>query len=75
MTSWRDGAAGALRMGLLHGAYCANAFRTEGKNDFLKGIDANAMWSWVDNYCRSQPGELFAIAVNKLAIELEARAH
>jgi predicted metal-binding membrane protein len=22
MTSWRDGAAGALRMGLLHGAYC-----------------------------------------------------
>jgi len=23
MTSWRDGAAGALRMGLLHGPYCA----------------------------------------------------
>ena len=22
MTSWRDGAAGAMRMGLLHGAYC-----------------------------------------------------
>jgi predicted metal-binding membrane protein len=22
MTSWRDGAPGALRMGLLHGAYC-----------------------------------------------------
>jgi predicted metal-binding membrane protein len=22
MTSWRDGAAGALRMGLLHGAFC-----------------------------------------------------
>jgi hypothetical protein len=22
MTSWRDGALGALRMGLLHGAYC-----------------------------------------------------
>lgn len=22
MTSWRDGAAGALRMGILHGAYC-----------------------------------------------------
>jgi predicted metal-binding membrane protein len=22
MTSWRDGAAGALRMGLVHGAYC-----------------------------------------------------
>ncbi len=22
MTSWRDGAAGALRMGMLHGAYC-----------------------------------------------------
>jgi predicted metal-binding membrane protein len=22
MTSWRDGAAGALRMGLIHGAYC-----------------------------------------------------
>ena len=22
MTSWRDGAAGALRMGFLHGAYC-----------------------------------------------------
>jgi predicted metal-binding membrane protein len=22
MTSWRDGTAGALRMGLLHGAYC-----------------------------------------------------
>jgi predicted metal-binding membrane protein len=23
MTHWRDGAAGALRMGLMHGAFCA----------------------------------------------------
>jgi hypothetical protein len=51
-----------------------NAFRTDG-NDFVKDIDADAMWDWLDNYCRSQPLKLFAFAVMDLALVLKARAN
>jgi hypothetical protein len=36
--------------------------------------DAQAIYSWIDNYCRSKPLELFPSAAANLAIELRARA-
>jgi len=51
-----------------------NTFRAEG-NDFLKEVDAAATFGWLDNYCRSQPLDPFAVAVNKLTAELKIRAH
>ena len=50
----------------------ANVFFTEGK-DSLKEVDADAIWSWLDNYCRSHPLEKFADSVQNLTIELQAR--
>ena len=52
----------------------ANTFRIEG-NDFVKDTDANAIWVWLDNFCRSRPLELFGSAVDQLAVDLKARAH
>jgi hypothetical protein len=51
----------------------ANGFTAEGK-DFLKGKDAAAIYSWLDNHCRSQPLELFANAVTGLVNDLKAWA-
>ena len=49
---------------------------TFGSNaDFLKDIDSDAAWGWIDNYCRRQPLELFAAAVQKLAVELKTRTN
>src|SRR5215469_12180966 len=28
-------------------------------SDFLKGLDGNAVWAWMDNYCREHPLERF----------------
>ena len=36
--------------------------------------DAQAIYSWIDNYCRSKPLELFPVAAANLVIELRARA-
>ena len=44
-------------------------------NDALKGLDANALWAWLDNHCRSQPLEPFFTAVVTLTLELAGRAH
>jgi len=53
-----------------------NYARSDEGFDMLKGKDAEALWSWIDNYCRSQPLEILPIAVAYLAIELNnARAH
>ena len=35
--------------------------------------DAQAIYSWIDNYCRSEPLELFPVAAANLVIELRAR--
>jgi hypothetical protein len=45
---------------------------TTGK-DRLDHIDANAIYSWIDNYCGQHPLETFANAVRSLAQELENR--
>lgn len=52
----------------------ANAFTAEG-GDFAKGMDAAAIFGWLDNRCRSQPLQLFARAVEALVYELKTRAH
>jgi hypothetical protein len=36
---------------------------------------ANALFSWIDNYCRSNPRDLFPIAVMNLIIELRKGTH
>ena len=36
--------------------------------------DAQAIYTWIDNYCRSKPLELFPVAAASLVIELRARA-
>ena len=42
--------------------------------DSLKGVDAAALYAWLDNYCRQNPLEKFPKAVMALARELDARA-
>ena len=46
----------------------------EGK-DILQGTDADSLYSWLDNYCRSRPLETFTVAVARLTIVLKARPH
>jgi hypothetical protein len=42
-----------------------------GSPDFLENVGGhNALFSWIDNYCRSNPRDLFPIAVMNLIIEL-----
>ena len=37
--------------------------------DFLKNVEGgNALFSWIDNYCRSNPRDLLPIAVMNLII-------
>ena len=52
----------------------ANAFRGQDEKDAVRGTDVKGLYGWIDNYCRSQPLELFANAVNHLAMELKMRA-
>ena len=37
--------------------------------------DAQAIYSWIDNYCRSKPLELLPVAATYLVIELRGRTH
>src|SRR6516225_3349280 len=50
--------------------------RQSGSPDFLENVGgANALFSWIDNYCRSNPRDLFPIAVMNLIIELRKKTH
>src|SRR5262245_23514116 len=42
--------------------------------DFLKGTGGDAVWAWLDNYCKQKPLEKFPAAVSKLLTELHGRA-
>jgi hypothetical protein len=44
-------------------------------SDISKGVDADGLFVWLDNFCRKQPLDLFNKAVAQLAIELKTRAH
>ena len=47
-----------------------------GSPDFLENVEGgNALFSWIDNYCRSNPRDLFPIAVMNLIIELRKGTH
>ena len=47
-----------------------------GSPDFLKNVEGHdALFSWIDNYCRSNPREVFPIAVMNLIIELRKGTH
>ena len=60
-------------MGFVSGANVARA--KEDAIDILKDVgDAEGLLSWIDNYCRSKPLELFPIAAAYLVIELRERA-
>ena len=47
---------------------------SETGKDRLEGIDADALYIWLDNYCRQNPLDKFPKAVIELARELEKRA-
>jgi hypothetical protein len=56
--------------GFLSGANAASStFK-----DRLEGIDADAVYAWLDNYCRQNPLEIFPEAVSNLSRELANRA-
>jgi hypothetical protein len=59
-------------LGFVSGSNVARA--KEDAIDILKDVDAEGLLSWIDNYCRSKPLELFPIAAAYLVIELRARA-
>jgi hypothetical protein len=44
------------------------------RKDLLAGMDADAMWSWLDNYCRLRPLEPLSASVVGLINELRQRA-
>ena len=52
-----------------------NYARSDERSDMLKGTDVEALWSWIDNYCRSHPLETLPTAAIHLALELNALAH
>jgi hypothetical protein len=41
--------------------------------DLLRGLDDEAIYSWMDNYCRSHPLEGIADAAEKLIFDLKKR--
>ena len=41
--------------------------------DFLEPIDGQAVWAWLDNYCRDHPLDEFPGAIKALVRELVAR--
>jgi hypothetical protein len=52
----------------------ANSALSVVEPDFLKNVgDCNALFGWIDNYCRSKPLDLFPIAVANLVNELRTR--
>lgn len=54
------------------GVVSGSNWSSEGK-DRLKGLDANAIWSWLDNQCGKSPLMSFPDAVFTLARELARR--
>jgi len=61
-------------MGFVSGANVVRA--RENAVDILKDVgDAEALLSWIDNYCRSKPLELLPVAATYLVIELRGRTH
>jgi hypothetical protein len=40
-----------------------------GGGDPLNGLDADAVWAWVDNYCQSHPLEAIWIAAVQLSLD------
>src|SRR5262249_60363407 len=43
--------------------------------DLLKGLDRNAIESWIDNYCQTHPLDHIGVAVDLLLAELLTQAH
>jgi hypothetical protein len=44
------------------------------QNDFLAAVDAEAIWAWLDNYCRQHPLEKLAKATDALIVDLMRKA-
>jgi len=42
--------------------------------DFLVPTDTNAIWAWIDNYCRAHPLDTVIVAAHELSDELRRRA-
>jgi hypothetical protein len=51
-----------------------NLWGVLGKNDALSNTDAEAIYAWLDHYCRAHPLDSIATAAGDLARELSRRA-
>jgi hypothetical protein len=43
--------------------------------DYFNGVDASAIWAWLDNYCQAHPFERFSDAVTSLIRERKHASH
>ena len=43
--------------------------------DFLKGVDANTIQTWMHTYCTNHPSDLIGYAADALSVELVKRMH
>ena len=59
-------------LGNVSGA-AAFTFVVSGK-DILKETDPDAIFAWIDDYCRARPRDLIAYATGMFAAELQRRA-
>jgi hypothetical protein len=71
LEDWVIGFLSGVNVGLgsLSGVNVAGNADTE----FLKGVVGEAIWAWLDNYCRDHPLDLFQDAVAVLVRELVSR--
>jgi hypothetical protein len=54
-------------LGFLTGA---NVYGDFGSMDILKGMDENAAYAWIDNYCKANPLENLSVAASALVREI-----
>jgi hypothetical protein len=43
------------------------------RTDFLESVDAEALWKWIDKFCRAHPLERFLDAAIALTVELDSK--
>jgi hypothetical protein len=51
-----------------------NRYAPWASKDIAEGMDTEAVWSWIDNYCAQNPGEAIAHATAALVSERRQRA-
>ena len=65
--SRHDGVASNAEQWIL-GFLSGIAYATRGKVNPLHKMDDQAVWDWIDNYCKAHPLDLIANAAGKFAV-------